>query len=85
MKKLFTVILLSLLGAAAFAQGTVSGSVKDAATGEPLIGVGVIVSTGGGTITDEDGSFSVKAGDDATITFRLLGYTDVVEPVNGRS
>ena len=54
MKKLFSIILLSLVGVAAFAQTTVTGSVKDAATGEPLEGVGVIVSTGGGTITDFD-------------------------------
>ena len=36
MKKLFSIILLSLVGVAAFAQTTVTGSVKDAATGEPL-------------------------------------------------
>ena len=68
MKKLFAFILLSLLTTAAFAQNTVTGSVKDAVTGEPLIGVGVIVSTGGGTVTDLDGSFSVNAGKDATLT-----------------
>ena len=85
MKKLFSIILLSLVSMAAFAQGTVTGSVKDAATGEPLIGVGVIVSTGGGAVTDLDGTYAVKAGKDATITFSLLGYSDVVEKVNGRS
>jgi TonB-linked SusC/RagA family outer membrane protein len=85
MKKLFSIILLSLVTVAAFAQGTVTGSVKDAATGEPLIGVGVIVSTGGGAVTDLDGAYAVKAGKDATITFSLLGYSDVVEKVNGRS
>ena len=85
MKKLFSIILLSLVTVAAFAQGTVTGSVKDAATGEPLIGVGVIVSTGGGAVTDLDGTYAVKAGKDATITFSLLGYSDVVEKVNGRS
>ena len=84
MKKLFAFILLSLVATAAFAQNTVTGSVKDAVTGEPLIGVGVIVSTGGGSVTDLDGNFSVNAGKDATLTFNLLGYTDVVEPVNGR-
>ena len=85
MKKLFTVILLGLITVAAFAQNTVTGSVKDAATGEPLIGVGVIVSTGGGAMTDANGSYSVSAGKDATLTFNLLGYSDVVEKVNGRS
>ena len=85
MKKVFTVILLSLLSVAAFAQTTVTGSVKDAVTGEPLIGVGVIVSTGGGAMTDADGAFSVTVGKNAVLTFNLLGYADVVEPVNGRT
>ncbi|MBQ9411409.1 MAG: SusC/RagA family TonB-linked outer membrane protein [Bacteroidales bacterium] len=85
MKKLFTIILLSLVAASAFAQNVVTGSVTDAATGEPLIGVGVIVSTGGGTITDIDGSYSVNVPKDATITFNMLGYADVVEKVNGRN
>ena len=39
MKKIVTFILLSLFTFAAFAQNTVTGSVKDAVTGEPLIGV----------------------------------------------
>lgn len=85
MKKLFSIILLSLIGVAAFAQDIVTGSVKDAVTGEPLIGVGVLVSTGGGDVTDMDGNFTVKAGKNATLTFSLIGYTDVVEPVNGRA
>lgn len=85
MKRFFSFILLSLMATVAFAQNTVTGSVNDAVTGEPLIGVGVIVSTGGGAVTDIDGTYSVKAGKDATITFSLLGYSDVVEQVNGRS
>lgn len=85
MKRLISIIFLSLLSVAALAQNTVTGLVKDAASGEPLIGVGVLVSTGGGAVTDVDGSFSVKAGKDATLTFSLLGYSDVVEAVNGRS
>lgn len=69
----------------AFAQNTVTGSVKDAVTGDPLMGVGVIVSTGGGTVTDIDGNYSVTTDDNATLTFNLLGYADVQEPVNGRA
>ena len=85
MKKLFSIIILGLIATTALAQSVVSGSVKDAATGEPLVGVGVLVSTGGGVVTDIDGNFSVKAGKDATLTFNLLGYADVVEAVDGRS
>lgn len=84
MKKIIHIILLSLLTTVAFAQNTVTGSVKDASTGNPLVGVGVIVSTGGGTTTDMDGNFSVTVGKDATLNFNLLGYADVVEVVNGR-
>ena len=49
------------------------------------MGVGVIVSTGGGAVTDMDGNYSVNAGENATLTFNLLGYADVQEPVNGRA
>ncbi len=85
MKKLFSIIFLGLIATTALAQNTVSGSVKDVSTGEPLAGVGVLVSTGGGVVTDIDGNYSVKAGKDATLTFNLLGYADVVEAVDGRS
>ena len=85
MKKTFFIFLLSLFTTVAFAQDFVSGSVKDAVTGDPLVGVGVIVSTGDGALTDMSGNFSVKADKDATITFSLLGYADVVETVNGRA
>ena len=54
----FFIFLLSLITTAAFAQNVVTGSVKDATTGDPLMGVGVIVSTGGGTVTDADETYS---------------------------
>lgn len=85
MKNFLSIILLSLISTAAFAQNTVTGSVKDAVTGNPLIGVGVIASTGGGAVTDMDGNYSVSVGENAILTFNLLGYSDVEEPVNGRS
>lgn len=85
MKRILFFSLLSLLTTVAFAQNTVTGSVKDAVTGDPLMGVGVIVSTGGGTVTDIDGNYSVTTDDNATLTFNLLGYADVQEPVNGRA
>ena len=85
MKRILFFSLLSLLTTVAFAQHTVTGSVKDAVTGDPLMGVGVIVSTGGGAVTDMDGNYSVNAGENATLTFNLLGYADVQEPVNGRA
>ena len=85
MKRLALILFLILTAFSAYAQKEVKGTVKDAATGEPLAGVGVIVSTGGGTITDLDGNYSVPIGPEASITFNLLGYKDVVEKVNGRA
>ena len=75
-----------LLSVSLFAQQhTVTGTVVDADNGQPLVGVAVMVSTGGGITTDLNGTFSVTASDDATLTFNTLGYLDVVEKVNGRS
>ena len=75
-----------MLSVSMFAQQhTVTGVVVDADNGEPLIGVAVMVSTGGGTTTDANGSYAVDAADGATLTFNTLGYMDVNENVNGRS
>ena len=69
-----------------FAQTiTISGQVLDASDGQPLIGVGVVPSTGGGTITDYDGNYVIKAPKDATLTFSSLGYLSVTESINGRT
>ena len=84
-KSLLTgLFLLSALSMTA-QQHTVTGTVVDADNGEPLIGVGVIVSTGGGTTTDANGSYSVAVDEGATLTFSYMGYLDVVETVDGRS
>ncbi|MCM1176960.1 MAG: TonB-dependent receptor [Clostridium sp.] len=66
-------VLLFLLPLQAFAQGTVTGTVKDS-EGNPLAGVGVIYNgTETGTITDIDGHFSVKALKGKTLNFSFFG------------
>ena len=66
---------------------TVSGVVTDAASGEPIIGVSVIVaSTYKGTTTGVNGDFmltNVSAKD--SLIFQHLNYTRQVLPVNGRT
>ena len=74
-----------MLSVSLFAQHNVTGVVVDADNGQPLVGVAVMVSTGGGVMTDANGSYAVSASDNATLTFNTLGYLDVVETVNGRS
>lgn len=54
-------------------NNTISGSVKDS-SGEPLLGVSVIVKHGKtvtGAVTDINGHYQVKASPDATIEFSL--------------
>lgn len=53
---------------------TANGTVKDA-TGEPLIGVSVLVKgTTNGTITDMDGNFSLKANKGDVLEISYIGY-----------
>ena len=90
MKKSFirvlTVMASLLLSISAFAQNiTVSGQVLDSSDGQPVIGAGVAVSTGGGTITDYDGKYVINVPVDATLTFSNIGYKSVTEKVAGRT
>ena len=58
-------------------QNIVRGTVKDAATGEALVGVGVMVKgTTLGTLTDVNGQFSLGIpGRQATLSISFIGYT----------
>ena len=83
--------LLAVLAAAALAipasaqKISVSGQVLDASDGQPLIGAGVVLSNGTGTITDYDGHYVIQAEPDAVLTFSSLGYVSVSEQINGRT
>src|SRR5450759_3441294 len=61
----------------AFQQNTVKGTVKDATTGEALIGVSVVVKgTTTGALTDVNGKFSIPvAAGQNTLIFSFIGYT----------
>lgn len=91
MKRIFTisgVMLLFLFSVtAAFAQNvTVKGKVTDAANGEALIGVSVLVKgTTTGTQTDVNGAFTISAAGTATLTFAYIGYASKEVPVNGQT
>lgn len=64
-----------ILSVTAFAQQiTVAGHVKDQ-TGEPIIGATVrVVGQDGGTTTDIDGNFTIKAQQGATLQVSYIGY-----------
>jgi TonB-linked SusC/RagA family outer membrane protein len=63
-------------GFAAAQQNAISGTVKDAATGEALIGVTVLVKgTTMGALTDIDGKFTLPVNSPATLQLSFVGYT----------
>lgn len=72
----FAIATLALLfvGATAFAQQRISGTVVDA-TGVPVIGAGVVVQgTNNGSVTDVDGAFTLTVPVNATIVVSSIGY-----------
>jgi TonB-dependent starch-binding outer membrane protein SusC len=79
----FMVFVLSV--SATYAQRMVTGMVKDSKSGEALIGANVLVKgTTTGTITDIDGSYSLKAPVGSTIVVSYTGY-DNMEMIVGES
>lgn len=70
----FLVALMSLVSLTSFAQNTIKGVVKDS-SGEILPGVVVSVQgSNAGTITDVDGSFTIKANASDKLNFNCIGY-----------
>ncbi|MEH0153328.1 TonB-dependent receptor [Limibacter armeniacum] len=69
---LFSVVAPSLL----YAQASITGTVNDTDTGEPLIGVNVLVKgTSTGTITDMDGRYKLlDVPEGGTLVFSYIGY-----------
>src|SRR5438034_2191875 len=74
----FSLLLLALFSASAFAQGRrISGRVTVEGGGEPLANASVsVVGTALGTYTDDQGRFSVTTPDNgpATLRVRRIGY-----------
>ena len=77
LKSLIPVLFLMMGTAAAIAQSTVSGTVKDGGTGDALAGVNIIVKGRIiGTITDTKGQFSLKVSQvpPFTLSLSFIGY-----------
>jgi len=75
-KWLLLVLATGLCGSA-FAQRTISGTITDEATKEPLIGANIlVVGTSTGTITDFDGKYELRVPDGATqLEISYTGYS----------
>lgn len=86
-RKWLVTLCVMLATLASWAQGnvTVKGQVTDQA-GEPLIGVTVLIDgqQTGGTVTDFDGNYTIKASSNATLKFSYIGYQDRKIAIGGR-
>lgn len=84
-RRIFILVLLFFTGASLAAQNkvTVSGYIRDAASGEDLIGANVaILETGSGTITNEYGFYSLTLSPGFyTLIYSYVGYASVSKPV----
>ncbi len=67
-------------------QMSISGTITDASTGEPIPGVNIVVkSTTIGAITDANGKYSLTVSDaNATLVFSFIGYDSQEIPLAGR-
>lgn len=88
MKKLFFLLIavLSISLCASAQTRTVKGTVVDATTDEPLVGVSVVpVGTTKGVLTDLDGNFSITINNSVKqLTFSYVGYQTVNVPVKDK-
>lgn len=79
---LLAVLMLSM---GVFARVTVTGSVFEKATGEPIIGASILEEgTSNGTITDFDGNFVITVEDGAKLQVSYMGFqTQTLPAANG--
>lgn len=89
MKTLYSkfLLLLLMLPLTALAQSTVSGTVRDNATGEPLPGVNVIIEgTTNGVTTDMDGNFTLPGVTSGNrLVFSFIGYSSNTVEYTGQT
>ena len=87
MKKILLLMALFLCsGVLMSAQTQVSGRVVDT-KGQPLPGVAVLIEGGGtiGTVTDENGRYTITAEADDDLVFSILGYVTQTQEVGNRA
>ncbi len=79
--------LLLFIATGMHAQTSVTGTVLDATTGDPMVGVTIQeAETDKGTITDLDGHFEITVTSaDPTLIFRYTGYATVEVKLEGRN
>lgn len=67
-------------------QVSIKGIVKDASTGEPILGANVLEKgTTNGTITNIDGEFTLKVSGNATLMIKYIGYETQEIPLRSQT
>lgn len=86
-KRVALLLMIWFLGAAGYAQTSVSGKVISGTDGNSLPGVNVLVrGTTTGTITDADGNYRLDVPDpDGTLVFSFVGYVTQEIPIAGKT
>ncbi len=85
-RSILTCLFLSICSLAMAQNIQITGTVTDAADGQPLPGATILVQ-GERTafVTDNDGNYSITCASDATLVFSYVGYVNVEVAVNNRS
>lgn len=86
-KALLVGLFVALCASMTYAQSRrITGRVTEAGTTEPLAGVTIQVKgTASGTVSGENGTYAITAGDNAVLIFSFLGYVTKEETVGQRS
>lgn len=84
-KKVQLVCLGLFLSFGAFAQSIVKGTVISADDRQPLPGVSIIIDgSSNGTVSDEQGKYSIQVGENDVLKFSYVGFQTCKETVNKR-
>jgi len=78
-------LMICSISLTSWAQQSIKGKVVDA-DGLPLPGAAAVVQgTTDGTVTNNDGEYTISAPSDGTLEFSFVGMITVVEKINGRT
>lgn len=88
MRKILILLLSLLVSVPVLAQSNAKRNVSGQVLGPdgmPVIGAAVIIAgTSNGAVTDDNGKYQLRAGDDDILIFSCIGYAEVREKVSAR-
>ncbi len=77
MKRIYLLLVITMIASLGYAQRVVTGRVTDARDGSPLAGASVTVKNKGtGTSTDADGRFRIEAAASDILVFSNIGFAE---------